>query len=231
MESKQRTKAIESSIQRFRDGKDYHRQFLDQYLPIEGLIGDIGCAEGRIGAFYHSEKRRFVAFDTDAEVLAIGQKLYPAIDFRLGSAYNLPLPDQCLDAYIGLGIFELDGMNGAVAAAEAARVTKKGGMLYISVPFSNLLRQYFGVQARWRGVELPHFSKKQMKVLLDLHGFDIEFVRPSSLAHGLGPFRRLASIFPGVLDKEDHRSIGYKVFGPILRPFANSLLVVARRRS
>ena len=130
MESKQRTKAIESSIQRFRDGKDYHRQFLDQYLPIEGLIGDIGCAEGRIGAFYHSEKRRFVAFDTDAEVLAIGQKLYPAIDFRLGSAYNLPLPDQCLDAYIGLGIFELDGMTGEVAAAEAARVTTGGAALH-----------------------------------------------------------------------------------------------------
>lgn len=211
--------------ERFASGHDYHRQFLDMYLP-EGVIGDIGCGYGRIAAFYEGPTRHFISIDNDAEVIAAVSKLLPNHDFRVGDAYKLPLPDNSLDAYIGLGIFELDGMRGRKAIKEASRVLRTNGIIYITVPYKNIFRQK-GRKAMWRGMEIPSFSEDEMRQLLSDHGFDTILTRPSSIAHGLGPFRHLTSLFPATLN--DEQGAGYRLIGHKLQPLANSLLAVGRK--
>jgi SAM-dependent methyltransferase len=216
--------AIARSHRRFAEGRDYHRQFLDRYLPT-GLIGDIGCGDARIAAFYEGPERRFISIDSDVRMVRMLQSL--PLDVRVGDAFSLPVEDGALDAYIGLGIFELGGDRGSRGMAEAARVVKPGGVLYVTVPFLNVFRRR-GRDATWRGIKLPAFSSAEMSALLDRHGFDTILSRPSSIAHGLGPLRRLASLFRRTLN--DETGILYDLAGPLLRPFANSLLVIGRKR-
>lgn len=223
LQTRESTEARRSHM-RFAEGLDYHRQFLDRHLP-DGLIGDVGCGYGRIAAYYESPKRRFVSVDNDTQLIETLAELLPDHDFRVGDAIALPLEALSLDAYIGLGIFELDGARGMRAFDEANRVLKPGGLLYVTVPYLNVPRR-LGLKARWRGDELPSFSATEMAKLLN--GFDILIARPSSIAHGLGPFKRLASLFPKTLEAEI--GLGYSLVGWALRPFANSLLIVARKR-
>lgn len=210
----------------FARGLDYHRQFLDRLLPPRGLVAEVGCAEARVGTFYQSAERQFIGIDTDREVIEAAMKL-GAPKLICASAFDMPLGDASVDAYVGLGIFELDGAGGEIAAKEAARVLKPGGLLYISVPYRNRKRQH-GAAATWRGIQLPSFSEESARGLLVRHGFEMAMARPSSIAHGIGPFRRLASVCRGLLVRE--RGPLYRLLGPVLRPYANSLLVVAYKK-
>lgn len=218
---------IAAAHRRFAEAKDYHRQFLDKYLP-QGVIGDIGCGAHGIGAFYRSPARSIISIDFDGDLVRALSDMYPGVDFRVGDAFNLALDDNSLDAYIGLGIVELDGAGGRLAVAEASRVLKPGGLLYITVPHRNLVRRLLGRPATWHGDPVASYSATNVKDLLA--GFDIVLVRPSSIAFGLGPFRRLASLFRRSLDTEDETSLGYHYFWRLFRPFANSLLVIAYKR-
>ena len=217
---------VAKSHRLFARGFDYHRQFLDRFLPPKGLIGDIGSGTGKIAAFYDSPGRHFVSIDNEPETIAAVKWVLPGHDFRVGDAFNLPFADRELDAYLGLGIFELDGECGRRAMREAARVTKD--LLYITVPYRNALRRR-GRAPVWRGMRLPAFDVCDMTALLEPYGFEIVLARPSSIAHGMGPFRKLATLFPRSLGAEDEQSLLYRWLWSRLRPLANSLLIVARR--
>jgi SAM-dependent methyltransferase len=206
------------------EGRDYHRQFLDRYLPDEGLVGDIGCGLARIAAVYENNRREFISIDNDPENVNAAREALPDSDIRLGDAFALPLPDASLNAYIGLGIFELDGARGQRAIKEAARVTKPGGLLYVTVPYANVMRRR-GAVAVWHGIKLPAFSKAEMERLLTDNGFRMTLARPSSIAHAVKPVGLAVRVF-GLADEQ---GAAYDLFGWLFRPFANSLLVVGMR--
>jgi SAM-dependent methyltransferase len=208
------------------EGRDYHRRFLDRYLPDDGLIGDIGCGEARIAAVYENNRRKFISIDNDPANVSAAREALPDSDIRLGDAFALPLPDASLDAYIGLGIFELDGARGQRAIKEAARVTKPGGLLYVTVPYANVARRR-GAVAKWHGIELPVFSEAEMRELLADNWFKMTLARPSSIAHAVKPVGLAVRVF-GLADEQ---GAAYDLFGWLFRPFANSLLVVGHAHS
>ncbi len=206
-----------------------HREHLERWLPAAGTIAEVACGTAPIAGFFRSATRKFLALDLDRPMLQEVKRAYDDVDVAVCDAFSLPLADASVDMVVGLGIFELDGARGVRAARESSRVLKKGGRLYISVPYENVLRRG-GKPARWRGHEVYPFTKADLGLLLWEHGFLVDEFRESSLAYGLGPLRHLGSVFPDLLAGEREAALSYRLFGPLLRPFANSLVCVATKR-
>jgi SAM-dependent methyltransferase len=208
-------------------GLDYHRRFLDRSIPGRGLVADVGCGLGRVANLFADGSRRTIGFDTDVAALAAAQSL-GRTSFVCANAFGLPLRDRSLAAFVGLGIIEFDPAGGRSLVAEATRLLEPGGVLYLSAPFRNVQRRRSG-RAEWRGHDLKAFTVAEVEQLLK-PDFEVVLIRPSSLAWGIGPFRPAARLLRRALVQEDDRALSYRLLFPVLRNFANSLLIIARRR-
>ncbi|MGD8330244.1 MAG: methyltransferase domain-containing protein [Acidobacteriota bacterium] len=85
------------------------------------------AALGRVG-----ESGSVTGLDRNRAMLAIGERLAPAADWRCGDAAELPFEDQSFDAVVsqfGLMFFADRG----AAIAEMYRVTRRGGRLVVAV--------------------------------------------------------------------------------------------------
>lgn len=205
-----------------------HREHLERWLPASGVIAEIACGTAPIAGFFRSPARKFLALDLDRSMLREVKRAYEDVEVAVCDAFSLPLADASVDMVVGLGIFELDGARGTRAASESCRVLKKGGRLYISVPYQNVMRRG-GKPARWRGHNVYPFTREDLGLLLRNQGFTVDEFRQTSLAYGLGPLRHLGVVFPALLAGEREASRSYRLFGPLLRPFANSLVCVATK--
>ncbi|MCU1485132.1 MAG: SAM-dependent methyltransferase [Actinomycetia bacterium] len=203
------------------EGRDYHRPHLDRELPEHGIVVDVGCGPGRVPSLYHRPGRAVIGVEPDP-VTSRGFHQFSGAPGLAGFAQHLPFRTGSVDAYVGLGIVELDP-DGVVA--EARRVLRPGALLYVSVPFRPRARK---APTEWSGYPITAFSEADVAALLERHGFTVDRVRRSSLAWGLGRFRFLARLFPTALLREDEASRSYRLLAPLARPFANSLLVIAR---
>jgi len=210
-------------------GKDYHRLLLDRWLPATGIVVDVGCGLGRVTNFYDRPARRVFGADLDRDALAAARDV-AGKSFVVSNACALPFRTGAVDAYVGLGILELDPTGGAALLREASRVLSATGLIYLTVPFLNRRRRGSGT-ATWGGREVPAFSAESAGRLFAAAGFVVERTRPSSLAWSLGPFGRPAArLFRSVIGREDDRTPAYRVIAPLLKPYANSLLVIGRKR-
>ena len=209
-------------------GRVPYSEHLAKWLPEAGTIAEVACGTAPIAGYFRTRSRKFLALDLDVPMLRQVKHAYDDVAVAACDAFSLPLADRSIDMYVGLGIFELDGARGFRGMREAARVLKPGGRLYVSVAYKNVLRRG-GRPARWRGHDIFPFAQDEMGRLMAFHGFEVDELRPCSLAHGLGPFRRAASLFPALLAGERENSLSYRLFGPLLRPFANSLVCVATK--
>ena len=228
---------IEAGLRFIASGLDYHRRLLDRWLPDTGVVGDIGCGQGRVAVFYDRPGRRVIGVDSDPTIVAAANR-HGHGNFVVASAFALPFADHSLAAYVGLGIIaearddttpDLDPLAPARCLAEASRVVAASGILYISVPFRNLPRR-LGASASWNEQLIPSFSAGSIRDLVLDAGFEALVLRESSLAWGLGPLRRAASLARMALVREDEAAQSYRILFPVLRHFANSLVVIARRR-
>ncbi len=139
------------------------------------------------------------------------------------------IQDGTLAAYIGLGLVELDPSGGVVVLRAARRVLLDGGLIYLTVPLLNRRRKRSGT-AVWRGRRVPAFSIEAASALLTAAGFAVAGTRPSSLASGFGRFGRAAArLLPSMIGREDEPTMAYRVLAPLLKPYANSLLIIGRK--
>lgn len=112
-------------------------------LRAGDTILDVGCGEGRHchGLHYMGQGLNVVGLDADAASLhkakagaaGIYHKDGGDISFIKGDAYNLPFPDDSMDAVICSEV--LEHLHDYIPALkEMRRVLKKGGVLAVSVP-------------------------------------------------------------------------------------------------
>lgn len=216
---------VETSRDYIAFGRDWNRPFLDAWLPRSGTVADVGCGQARVSTFYHRANRPVVGVDLLEPDLAAALRLSSA-PFVAADAFTLPFRSGSLAGYVGLGITEYGPPE---VVAEAHRVLRPGGLLYLSVTYRNVPRR-LGRKTTWRGIEVQTLSTEGVVGLLGDQGFNVSLVRRCSLAWGLGRLRALSRLFPAALIREDSSSASYRVLAPVLRPFANSMLVVAHKR-
>lgn len=101
----------------------------------DGRMLDFGCGYGRVSAaLFDAGYRNVVGVDPAPEMVAKARESYPSLTFLHVDPARLPFPDDAFDTVLLFTVLTCvptdDGQVGLVA--EARRVLRDGGLLYVS---------------------------------------------------------------------------------------------------
>jgi len=106
-------------------------------LPEAGVVVDVGCGTGTFAIALAAPRNEatVIGVDGDAEILGLARRKRGAdrVDWRQGLAQSLPVDDDGADVVTtSLVLHHLLPQEKREALAEAARVLKPGGGLYVT---------------------------------------------------------------------------------------------------
>lgn len=112
-----------------------------RWLPPQARILEGGCGNGGKVAALTAAGFRVTGVDYAEATIARLQAAMPQLDVRLDDVFRLQLADGSFDGYWSFGVIEhfWDGYQGLLA--EAARVLRPGGMLFLTFPAMSPLRR------------------------------------------------------------------------------------------
>jgi len=113
------------------------------------LLGDVqgktileyGCGDGVNTVLLANRGARVIALDLSPELIDYARKraevhgITSGVSFTVGSAHNVPLPDESVDVVFGIAI--LHHLDLKLSSAEVRRVLKKGGLAIFQEPVRN----------------------------------------------------------------------------------------------
>ena len=158
---------------------------LDKYsLNTNGIMLDVGCGEGRhiFGMMQQNPLMQCIGLDMDKRSLEKAEEGYAyfktlsqaGVDFLIGSAYSIPLPNNSVDIVICSEVLEhLHEYNDAIK--EIHRVLKPGGKFYASVPASWPEKICWALSKEYQnqpGGHLRIFNQKSLIEEIKLSGFN-----------------------------------------------------------
>ena len=113
------------------------RQFIPPLLDSVNVgsgmsLLDVGSGPGYVAAAAAERGALPVGLDFSGEMVAIAQQLFPAIEFRVGDAQQLPFPAESFDRVVA-NFALLHVPDPSRACSDACRVLKPGGMLGFTV--------------------------------------------------------------------------------------------------
>ncbi len=95
-----------------------------------GLVADLGCGEGRIGAHLAGLGLGVAGFDLSAALTRIARARYPGIPFAVASMHALPLADASLGGIVAwYSLIHAGPADVAAYLTEFGRVLAPGGYL------------------------------------------------------------------------------------------------------
>ncbi|MGW1024620.1 methyltransferase domain-containing protein [Streptomyces sp. NPDC002577] len=142
------------------------------------VVVDAGCGPGRAVAEMSERGAQAVGVDIDAQMVAVARRRWPAGDFRLANAYELPFEDSVLGAYRAEKMYH-DVDDPARALDEARRVLAPGGRIVLIgqdwdtfvIDADDPVLTRTIVHARADTVPGPRTARRYRNLLLDA-GFD-----------------------------------------------------------
>src|SRR5215475_722349 len=130
----------------------------DTVHPLEyvfNLLGDVkgktvleyGCGDGVNTVLLANRGAKVISLDLSPELIDVARQRLKAhditsgVDLMVGSAHNVPLPDESVDVVFGIAI--LHHLDLQLSAKEVRRLLKKNGFAIFQEPVRNswLLRQ------------------------------------------------------------------------------------------
>ncbi len=160
------------------------------HRPRRPRVLDVGCGRGYL-------LRRFKALGWSPSGIDIEGSPLPiddeGLDCHRAGAASLPWPDETFDLVVINHVLE-HVAEPWTACAEAARVLRPNGVLYVGVPnFGSIQSRLFG--SYWFPLEIPrhvfHFKSQPLRALVGEAGFSI--VRQSTRSFRQGVFAFLQS--------------------------------------
>lgn len=116
-------------------------------LPEGAKLLDGGCGLGDWTVYFSRNGTPTTGLDISRATVAKLKELFPDVDFAVGDIRDTGLPDASVDGYFSWGVFEhFEGGLGP-CVAEAWRLLKPGGYLFVSVPMDNLRHAVSGALA------------------------------------------------------------------------------------
>jgi SAM-dependent methyltransferase len=107
--------------------------------PGEGLVVDLGCGAGDLAPAVTAAGYDYLGIDASPQMVALARELHPGLDFRVGSAFDLPA-DRPVRAIVAVGEvlnYAMDpraGTAGLLAWLRACRdALADGGVLLMDV--------------------------------------------------------------------------------------------------
>lgn len=147
-------------------------------LPLQSheLVLDMGCGSGWFAQLCHDAGVRVVATDIALAGVAGARARFPkAAQFAVTDAYHAALADDSFDAVVLSEVVEhLE--DAAAGLAEAARVTKPGGRVLVTVPYRETIVEHLCVHCNQLTPANAH-----------LHSFDDDGLHQLLTEAGLRP--------------------------------------------
>lgn len=112
-----------------------------KYLKKNGINIEAGCGLGKWVIGLQQKGYNIIGLDTYVKGLQTLKKHDKKLLLQAADVAKLSLKDNSIDAYISLGVVEHFEQGPQKALSEAYRVTKKGGVALIEVPYDSPLRQ------------------------------------------------------------------------------------------
>jgi SAM-dependent methyltransferase len=160
-------------------------------LPAGSLLLDGGCGLGDFVLCYHHLGFKSVGLDISRKTIQYLKDTFPEVAFCDGDIRHTDFADNSVDVYYSWGVFEHFETGMGECLAEAHRILKPGGHLFVTVPFDNLrhaLRATLEAPEpapaesrfyQWR------FTRAELARELSLNGFVVERLCPVSKREGL----------------------------------------------
>ena len=151
-------------------------RYLSSKFPENKNLLDLGCGHGYVMQNFMSKGYKCSGIDPDKLTVDYAQNK-GSLDIKLGSAEELPYPDESFDVLISLGTLE-HVSNIKMAFAEIRRVLSKDGILFLrmrpnriwGLPF-----EYFNISTN------RYFSLNTHLLALYLNGFDSHLITDEQL--------------------------------------------------
>ncbi|MGY0003121.1 methyltransferase domain-containing protein [Micromonospora sp. I033] len=107
-----------------------HRSYELLDLAPGASVVDVGCGTGRAVVELHQRGVAAIGVDPDELMIATARRRWPGIEFRMGTAESLPLPDQAVAGYRADKVLHVLP-DPASALTEAQRVLTPGGRIVL----------------------------------------------------------------------------------------------------
>ena len=167
--------------------------YLDQ-LPKGARLLDGGCGLGDWTLYFSRNDLPTLGLDISRDTVAKLNSLFPDTDFAMGDIRATGLPDESFDGYFSWGTFEHfeEGLDRCVA--EAWRILKPGGYLFITVPFDNLrqsLLKAFDAKRETEPILQPmrfyqwRLTRRELRDCLRSGGFHVLEIKPIHKRQGV----------------------------------------------
>jgi 2-polyprenyl-3-methyl-5-hydroxy-6-metoxy-1,4-benzoquinol methylase len=154
------------------------RLFVEQtirgQLPAGARVLDVGCGSGWVSHNLVGDYD-LIGVDIEEDAVTLCRSLYQA-EYMVGTAFDLPFPDDHFDAVIFTEAIE-HFETPAPALAEIARVLKPGGMALVTTPncgslfwvlIENTWHRFFGGPCKpyRRDVHPSRFTRESLREML-----------------------------------------------------------------
>lgn len=110
-------------------------------LSAESLILEAGCGMGQFVYLLHQRGKTVIGVDITEVELARSKRACPELNLQIQDVRNLAFADESVDLMVSLGVVEHFEEGPDQVLAEACRVISPGGILFITVPYTNLIRR------------------------------------------------------------------------------------------
>lgn len=185
--------------------------------PVEGLrILDIGCGSGANTLVLSGRGAHVCGVDVSADLIRLARRRLAVngrpggAEFVVGSAHDLPMPDNSIDIVFGIAI--LHHLDLELVSREVQRVLRPGGRAIFQEPCRNSrLVRFVRRLIPYRAPDISPFERPLTDPELD--AFAAPFARARKRAFCLPPVR-LAELTPGV---RNHQRAIYETDAAALR--------------
>lgn len=137
---------------------------LQRRLPNSGAVLDAGCGLGEVLADLPPIYTRYGFDFAQSNVEFTRRRLAGQAEIKRGSIYEIPFPDESMDAVLCLEVLEHIEDDGR-AVRDIARVLKPNGILVVAVPYTYYWPSYLQLMGHFR-----HYCKESLAALLRENG-------------------------------------------------------------
>ena len=167
-------------------------RILNEEVTGDDLIVEAGCGMGQFVYVLHHMDKKVVGVDVTEQAVQHTRSMFPELDIRVQDIRKLEFADESIKLMLSLGVLEHFEEGPDHALMEASRVMKKGGVLFLTIPYNNRYRRRlepFRRMKRWfesipfvqKMFSLPEkvfyqytYSEEEIKELLESYGFVVE---------------------------------------------------------
>jgi SAM-dependent methyltransferase len=131
----------EGRAKRSRQDDEFAR-LTTRYLPSGSRVLEGGCGRGSKVKALADAGFRAVGVDFAAESVRQARAIYAGLDIREGDVRSLPFAGSEFDGYWSIGVIEHFWKGYDDILAEAGRVLRPGGVLFLTAPWLSPYRRY-----------------------------------------------------------------------------------------